>query len=105
MFLERDTILVERLTKRGVRTFDCREAVVRLVIAANTLPDRECATMDMVVRHGTPSVRPDDVLAGLRLIASLVPSAPPLLSRLAQGLLDPDTGRVDDPLDIDRAGV
>jgi radical SAM-linked protein len=105
MFLECRTIPVERLTKRGIRTFDCRAAVLRLGVAANPLADRECATMEMVVRHGTPSVRPDDVLAGLRLIASLVPSAPPLLSRLAQGLLDPDTGRVDDPLDIDRAGV
>jgi radical SAM-linked protein len=105
MFLDCETIMVERLTKRGIRTFDCRAAVRRLDIVANGAAAPECATIEMVVRHGIPSVRPDDVLAGLCLIASLVPSAPPLQSRSAQGLLDHDTGSVDDPLDYDRAGV
>jgi radical SAM-linked protein len=105
MFLDCESVMVERLTKRGIRTFDSRAAVQRLGVVGNGVADPECATIEMVVRHGTPSVRPDDVLAGLCLIASLAPTAPPLQSRLVQGLLDHDTGSVDDPLDIDRAGV
>jgi radical SAM-linked protein len=101
-FLETDQLEVERMTKRGVRRFDCRSAVVRLAVARTDRPSTECATMEMVLRHGTPSVRPDDVLAGLCLIASFVPPVPPLQTRLAQGPLDPETGRVGDPLEPDR---
>ena len=39
----------------------------------------------MVVTHGTPSVRPDDVLAALRPVADLVPPVPPQVTRLARG--------------------
>jgi len=62
-----------------------------------------CAILDMVVRHLTPAVRPDDVLTGLRLVADLVPPSPPVVTRLAQGPLDPQTGLVGDPLVSDRA--
>jgi radical SAM-linked protein len=101
-FLDAERLEVERMTKRGVRVFDCRSAVVRLAVASDDRPGAKCATIDMVMRHGTPSVRPDDVLAGLRLIASFVPPVPPLQKRLAQGPLDPETGRVGDPLEPDR---
>ena len=35
------------------------------------------AILDLVVRQVTPSVRPDDVLAGLRVVADLEPPVPP----------------------------
>jgi hypothetical protein len=47
------------------------------------------AILRMVVRHVTPAVRPDDILAALRQVADLAPSSPPLVTRLAQGPLDP----------------
>jgi radical SAM-linked protein len=61
-----------------------------------------CAILDLVVRHGTPSVRPDDVLAGLRRVAELVPPQPPQATRVAQGPLDEASGTVGDPLAPDR---
>jgi hypothetical protein len=45
------------------------------------------AILRMVVRHVTPAVRPDDILAALRHVAALAPSSPPLVTRLAQGPL------------------
>jgi hypothetical protein len=45
------------------------------------------AILRMVVRHLTPAVRPDDILTALRRVAGLVPSAPPLVTRLVQGPL------------------
>jgi hypothetical protein len=56
----------------------------------------------MVVRHTTPAVRPDDVLTGLRQVADLAPPSPPMVTRLAQGPLDAETGDLADPLDPDR---
>ena len=102
LFLARDAVEVERMTKKGVRAFDCRAAVVSLSASGGQIEGRECAILDVVVRHGTPAVRPDDILAGLREIAGLVPPVPPQQTRLAQGPLDPETGRVDDPLGHDR---
>lgn len=101
-FLAAESIEVERMTKKGLRTFDCRAAVARL--ASTQVPGRadRCAILTMVVRHGVPSVRPDDVLAGLRAIGGLEPSVPPLASRLAQGPLDHETGVVGDPFAPDR---
>ena len=57
-----------------------------------------CAILDVVVRHVTPSVRPDDVLSALRLVADFAPPVPPLVTRLAQGPLDVAAGTVGDPL-------
>ncbi len=56
----------------------------------------------MVVRHSTPAVRPDDILAGLREIAGLEAPVPPMQTRLAQGPLDLETSSVGDPLGPDR---
>lgn len=102
-FLQRHEVEVSRLTKRGVRSFDCRQPVVSLAVSDNSDAGRSCAILELVVRHGTPTVRPDDILAGLREIAGLEPSGAPLLTRLAQGPLDPQTGAVGDPLAADRA--
>ena len=104
-FLARDEVLVERKTKRGPRTFDCRSAVVGLAVTAGEGYDQACAILQMVVRHGTPTVRPDDVLAGVRDVAALTVTSPALMTRLAQGPLDADTGTVDDPLARDRGAT
>jgi hypothetical protein len=39
----------------------------------------------MVLQHTAPAVRPDDVLTALRELSDLTPTAPPLMTRLAQG--------------------
>jgi radical SAM-linked protein len=101
-FLAATSVEVERMTKKGRRRFDCRPAVVRLIVASERVDDTECAILDLVVRHGTPSVRPDDVLAGLREVAGLSPPDPPQQTRLAQGPLDLEHGTVGDPLGSDR---
>lgn len=115
-----DQVLVERMTKQGRRTFDARAAVSRIqVIAASAgrpaRPDQPapglpsevrsvpCAILDLVVRQVTPSVRPDDVLSGLRVVAELEPPVPPRATRLAQGTLTAQ-GEIVDPLEADRTG-
>ncbi|MFB9235883.1 TIGR03936 family radical SAM-associated protein [Plantactinospora siamensis] len=97
---------VERLTKQGRRTFDTRGAVISIdVIEENETPSEvtgvPCAILGLVVRQVTPTVRPDDVLSGLRVVADLEPPAPPRATRLAQGTLTAQADLVD-PLDADR---
>lgn len=101
-FLAAEEVPVERMTKKGLRTFDCRAAVVRLAARSDQASAEPCAILEVVLRHGTPSVRPDDVLAGLRDITGLRAGAAPLHERLAQGPLDVDAGTVGDPLAHDR---
>ncbi len=98
-----DSVTVERMTKKGLRSFDCRAAVLSLTVAAPVAPDSAGspaagARLEVVLRHGVPSVRPDDVLTGLRAAAGLPPTGQVLLTRLAQGPLDPQTLEVGDPL-------
>lgn len=100
-FLAREEVLVERMTKRGLRTFDCRAAVVRLHVDEQAGSDG-CAILDLVVRHDTPSVRPDDVISGLRTLCGLPIEKAPLATRSDQGPLDERTGVVGDPLASDR---
>jgi radical SAM-linked protein len=109
-FRAASAVEVQRLTKSGMRTFDARPAVVALETRASSADrpsDRPCAILRLVVRHVTPAVRPDDVLSGLRAVADLAPPVPAAVTRLAQGLLDEETGTVTDPLAPDReaAGV
>ena len=92
-FLAHESVLVERMTKKGLREFDCRAAVVSL----SSSPREQGSSLDLVLRHGVPSVRPDDVLRGLAAVAGLEAGAAPLLTRLAQGPLQ-DDGNVGDPL-------
>ena len=100
--LAQSEVLVTRMTKKGLRTFDCREAVASLSVAPGRGSGEDCAILDVVLRHGTPSVRPDDVLAGLRETAGLEAQHAPRYERLSQGPLDPQTGTVGDPLAPDR---
>ena len=114
-FLAESEVEVKRLTKSGMRTFDARGAVVRAQVFAEVIaasravpsaqssPETLCAILQVVVRHATPAVRPDDVLAALRAVADLAPPSPPVVTRLAQGPLDEADGTVTDPLAADRA--
>lgn len=126
-FRAAEQVEVQRRTKSGMRTVDLHRAVVRVevidieVIDADTPVSEQrttaepgpCAILRLVVRHGTsgstgntgeevPSVRPDDVINGLRLVAGLAPPVAPEVTRLAQGPLDLQTVRVGDPLAVDR---
>lgn len=103
-FLAVDEVLVERLTKDGRRSLDARGAVIRADVSQSTgaSPGVSRAILDVVVRQVTPTVRPDDVLAALRVVAGLAPVAAPIAVRVAQGPLDA-SGSVGDPLAADRA--
>jgi radical SAM-linked protein len=84
-FLALDHAPVERLTNKGVRRMDARSAVIALGVLGEA--DRGVA-LEMVLQHTVPAVRPDDVLTALREVSDLAPTAPPLMTRLAQGVLD-----------------
>jgi radical SAM-linked protein len=89
-FLARDVVLVERMTKNGMRGFDARAAVVAL--------EAEDGRLTMTLAHQVPLVRPDDVLAGLRVTSpDFAPNEPPVLTRLIQGRLDPNSGVIAEP--------
>jgi radical SAM-linked protein len=92
-FLATDSVAVERMTKKGMRTFDCRAAVVSLDVRVES-----GAELDLVLRHTVPAVRPDDVLSGIAQVSGLAVPAHPLLTRLGQGPLDEAAGTVGDPL-------
>jgi radical SAM-linked protein len=93
-FLAVDSVPVERMTKKGLRSFDCRAAVVSVAVREHPAG----AELDLTLRHTVPAVRPDDVLTGLGEVAGFRPVTPPLLTRLSQGPLDETTGEVGDPL-------
>jgi radical SAM-linked protein len=93
-FLAAPSVSVERMTKKGLRTFDSRAAVLALEVAAYDRGSRLVA----VLRHTVPAVRPDDVLAGLREAGGLEEPGAPLVTRLQQGPLEEATGEIGDPL-------
>jgi radical SAM-linked protein len=96
-FLALSEAPVERLTDKGVRRLDARAAVVTLDVLdpagshdgprAAVTGVQDCAILRMVVLNMAPAVRPDDVLTALREQHGLVPSSPPITTRLAQGSL------------------
>ena len=95
-FLAADEALVERMTKKGMREFDARGAVLALEVSTDdAVPGR--TTLDVVLRHGTPAVRPDDVLRGLTTVSGIATGESPSMTRLAQGPLL-ESGEVGDPL-------
>jgi radical SAM-linked protein len=107
--LATDEVVVERMTKKGLRSFDARAAIAALTVveepggaSGDSRPGRDaCAILDVVLRHGSPSVRPDDVLAALHQASGLRVTAA-LQRRLAQGPWDEENGTVGDPLAPDR---
>jgi radical SAM-linked protein len=106
-FLAMTEAPVERLTDKGVRRMDARVAVREMaVLDPSDEPDRrvavtgcqDCAILRMVVLHMAPAVRPEDVLSALSAAQGLVPSSPPLTTRLAQlwpGQDRPEEGRLE----------
>lgn len=107
--LSAERVEVERLTKNGMKTVDVRPAVVSAQVEPRSSDaghdeaglSQPCGILMTVVRQVTPTVRPDDVLNALRVVADLVPPVPAKATRMAQGRLD-DEGRLVDPLQQDR---
>lgn len=93
-FLAASRVEVERDTKNGVRRMDARSAVLSMELdrRADEAAVDGCETLQMVVRHTTPAVRPDDILAALNRVAGLAPAATPLVTRLTQEPLSAVTG-------------
>jgi radical SAM-linked protein len=90
-FLALESVLVDRPTKDGHREVDARAGVVSAAVTPSNAESGSettpCATLNVVVRHSTPAVRPDDVLTALRRAAGLSTPVTPVVTRLAQGLL------------------
>ncbi len=101
-FLAEEDIPIQRIMKQGPRMLNCREPVVDMSARFDVSNGEPCAILAMVVQHVTPSVRPDDVLAGLTSSGGLKVKQTPKATRLAQGPLDTETGTVGDPLAFDR---
>lgn len=111
-FLAREEVAVERLMKSGRRQVDTRAAVLSIsVVDPASLDDAAArsvrvrhgrtasyAILHVVVRHTTPSVRPDDIVTAWRSVANFAPAAPVLVTRLAQGPLNEESCSVEDPL-------
>ena len=95
-FLAVEEVIVERMTKKGSRQFDARAAVRSL--GART--EEDGAVLDIVIEHREPAVRPDDVLRALGSVGELSIGGVPLLTRLAQGVLDEATGELRDPFTV-----
>jgi radical SAM-linked protein len=91
-FLARDVVEVERLTKNGPRALDARGPVTSLTVD----PAASEPTLRLVCRHVTPTVRPQEVLAGLEVATGFAPPQPHRSTRLRQGPLR--DGAVTDPL-------
>ena len=125
-FLARNTVVVQRMTKNGMREFDARAAVASLEVemamvspmvhwptTATTgktkmvgrsreahpgVAARPNGRLTMTLAHQTPLVRPDDVLAGLRVASpEFAPREAPILTRLTQGMLDAESGAITEP--------
>lgn len=97
-FLGAEEVIVSRMTKKGLREFDARGAVVRLASA----PRERGSRLELLLKHGTPTVRPDDVVTGLERVGGLKVGPEhgglPLLTRLSQGIFDEVSGTIGDPL-------
>ena len=97
-FLEQEHVEVQRMFKRGMKTFDARGPVLT---AHTGVGEDGCAILTMVVRHTTPAVRPDDVLSAITAATSFAPPRSPKVTRLAQGIWSSEVESVADPLATD----
>ena len=89
-FLAEQEVMVTRMTKNGLRTFDARDAVVGLEVTESGL--------SMTLAHGEPLVRPDDVLTALATVwLDFAPTEVPVLTRISQGRLDGASGNIEEP--------
>lgn len=87
--LSADSVEIGRMTKKGMRRFDARVALVAGSVV--TEPAGE-PCLRLLLHQTIPLVRPDDIVAALRQIAPEVTAGwgSLLLRRLAQGPLLPD---------------
>ena len=85
-FLAADDVSVDRMTKRGMRAIDVRGAVVTLAPGDGAI--------EAIVRTAVPTVRPDDIVTGLRA-HGLTWSGTPIARRLEQGPLIEASGRAE----------
>lgn len=92
-FLAVSNLEVERSTKKGIRKLDARAAVVQASVDYD-----DPVTIRMIMRHESPTVRPEEILTALRMVTGFQPPASPMVTRLAQGVWDEHEGRLDDPL-------
>ena len=90
-FLAAPEVTVERMTKKGLRSFDCRASVVDFSVADD-------GTLGLLLEHAVPTVRPDDVMSGLRAVTGVEATAAVLLTRCEQGVLDRSSATIGDPL-------
>ena len=100
-FMDRAELLVTRMTKSGAREFDVRQAVLVsdvVLVRAGDADGRDLVRWTMTIQHTTPAVRPIDVMTGLTELTGLQVPRSPLMTRLAQGVLEAG-GRVSDPFD------
>jgi radical SAM-linked protein len=88
-FLAAPSLLVERMTRTGLREFDARSAVLSLTIHDDSLV--------LVVAHQVPLVRADDVITALRTLEPVLGPVVPVSTRLNQGRLDLSTGEITEP--------
>ena len=98
--LAEESVVVQRMTKSGLRAFDVRQAVVSV---ARTTEAGDSATtasqhLELLTLHQEPLVRPDDVLTAMaQLVPDFAPTEVPVLTRLRQGRLDATSGELSDP--------
>lgn len=100
-FMDRAELLVTRMTKSGAREFDVRQAVLAsdvVLVRSGDADGRDLVRWTMTIQHTTPAVRPIDVMTGLTELTGLPVPRSPLMTRLAQGVLEAG-GRVSDPFD------
>ena len=100
-FMDRAELLVTRMTKSGAREFDVRQAILAsdvVLVRAGDADGRDLVRWTMTIQHTTPAVRPIDVMTGLTELTGLQVPRSPLMTRLAQGILEAG-GRVSDPFD------
>lgn len=89
-FLARESVPVPRMTKRGMRDFDARAVTEALRVDGS-------ASLELVLRHEVPQVRPEDLVRGLATLAAMeVDLAEVRMTRTAQGTWDGT--RIGDPL-------
>jgi radical SAM-linked protein len=99
--LAADQVEVTRHTKKGDRTFDVRPAIASAHVNDPQSDESQADSSQIWVRlrHGSPLVRPDDVVRALRVLhPGLGGDHPGLFARLKQGPLE-DAGEIGDPLD------
>lgn len=105
-FLDADSVEVERLTKKGRRKLDARGAVLRASVVEVSRPGGEedaagevaLPAVRCVLEHQAPTVRPEEILSGLREVSGFTPPSPPVTTRLEQGTWDPQRGELIPPV-------